>query len=150
MAKTYQGKFSPKNTNKYEGNPTEIIFRSAWELSLMFWLDSNKEVKSWLSEDIIIPYRCNTDNQYHRYFVDFKITFTNGKTILVELKPSKQTQPPKKPKKQTKTYITEVLTYIKNESKWKAAKHFAESKGWSFHIWTEATLEQLGLKILSK
>ncbi|NDB85179.1 MAG: head completion protein, partial [Alphaproteobacteria bacterium] len=28
----YKGKFNPKNPNKYKGDPTNIIYRSRWEL----------------------------------------------------------------------------------------------------------------------
>lgn len=150
MSKLHQGFFQPRNPQKYEGNPTEIIYRSSWELSVMLFCDSNDTVKSWSSESVVIPYLCPTDNRYHRYFVDFKITFSNGNIVLVELKPRKQTVAPKKPKRQTKTYINEVMTYIKNEAKWKHATVFAQQRGWAFQIWTEDVLEKLGLKVLPK
>jgi hypothetical protein len=36
----------------------------------------------------------------------------SGETILVEIKPKKQTVAPKKPKRKTKKYVTEVTTYL--------------------------------------
>ena len=40
------------------------------------------------------------------------------------------------------------MTYIKNESKWKAAKKYADDRGYHFEIWTENTLKKLGIKLL--
>ena len=76
------------------------------------------------------------------------IEMTNGDVFLVEIKPKKQTIPPKNPKRKTKKYLNEVTTYIKNTSKWNAAQQFANAKGWKFQIWTEDTLKNLGVKLL--
>ena len=66
---------------------------------------------------------------------------------MVEIKPKKQTVAPQK-KRKTKKYINEVMTYIKNTSKWEAASQYAEHKGWKFQVWTEETLKNLGIKLL--
>lgn len=149
----YQGKFKTKNINKYLGNPDEIYYRSSWELSVMLWCDSNPNITHWSSEELVIPYLCPTDNRTHRYFVDFRITFNNKTTYLIELKPKKYTVPPEqKSTKKTarKQYITEVLNYVKNQAKWKAASEFAKKQGATFQVWTEDTLAQLGIKTLGK
>lgn len=146
---TYRGKYSPKNPAKYRGDPTNIVYRSLWERQTFRWLDECSDVKSWASEEVIIPYRCKTDGRIHRYFVDLKIEFTNGKTMLVEIKPKKETLPPKNPGRKTKRYITEVMTYAKNISKWEAAKEFAADRGWSFEVWHEDVLKDLGIVILT-
>ena len=65
-----KGMFKPKNPQKYRGDPTNIIYRSSFELKLMVYLDQHPEVISWGSEEIIIPYKSPIDNRYHRYFVD--------------------------------------------------------------------------------
>lgn len=95
-----------------------------------------------------MPYRCKTDGRIHRYFVDVKIEFTDGRELLVEVKPKKESQPPKNPGSKTKRYITEVMKYAKNISKWEAANAYALNRGWTFEIWTEETLRGLGIKIL--
>jgi hypothetical protein len=95
-----------------------------------------------------VQYRCKTYNKIHRYFVDLKITTKDGKTWLIEIKPEKETKEPK-PRKKTKRYIKEVMTYIKNQSKWEAAKEYAENRGWKFDIWTEKTIKGLGIKLLT-
>ena len=68
---------------------------------------------------------------------------------MVEIKPKSQTKPPKKPSRQTKKYINEVMTYVKNEAKWKAAQKYAQDRGYHFEIWTEDTLKSLGMKLLT-
>jgi len=94
----------------------------------------------------VIPYRCPTDNKIHRYFVDFQIQVQqrdgNLKRYLVEIKPANQCVPPEYPGKQTKRYIAESMTYIKNQAKWKAASEYAKDRGWEFKIITE---KELGL-----
>jgi hypothetical protein len=145
--KTYKGYFKPKNPQKYKGNPTNIIYRSGWELKFMMYLDNDKRVLSWGSEEIIIPYRSPIDGKIHRYFTDFVVTKLNQKgdkeTAVIEIKPSKQTKPPKKQEKITKRYLTEVKTWGVNEAKWKAASEYCALKGWTFHIFTE---KELGIK----
>ena len=86
----YKGKFTPKNKSKYEGDPTNIIYRSLWERQCFRWCDENPKVKAWSSEEVVIPYYYEVDKKYHRYFVDLKIV-TEEKTILVEIKPEKET-----------------------------------------------------------
>lgn len=145
--KYHQGKFKPKHPEKYTGDATNIIYRSSWELKFMNWCDNSTNVLKYSSEETIIPYRCPTDNRFHRYFVDFKIQIKSRdgsiKTYLVEVKPSTQTQPPNYPGRQTKRYLTEALTFMKNQAKWEAAVQYCKERGWEFKIITE---KELGLK----
>ena len=106
--------------------------------------------KSWSSETVTVPYKSAVDGKYHRYFVDLKINYTDGKTTLVEIKPKRQTKPPKKKITRTKRYISEVLTYGTNISKWEYAEQYAKDRGWEFQIWTEDTLQELGIKLLKQ
>lgn len=143
--KYYQGKFKPRNPKKYKGNPTNIVYRSSWELKFMNYCDLNENIIQWQSEEIVIPYRSPIDNKYHRYFVDFymKIKQTDGaiKEYLVEIKPKKQTQQPNaNPKRKTKYWINEVKTWGKNQAKWDAAKEYCLDRGWEFLILTEDNL----------
>ena len=142
----YSGKYTPKNVNKYKGDHSNVVYRSLWELYCFKWCDENKDVIQWSSEETIIPYLYEVDKKYHRYFVDLKLTLSNGKTILVEIKPDKETKVPVYPGKKTKKYINEGLTYVKNMNKWKAANEYAKDRGWEFQIWTENTLESMGIK----
>jgi hypothetical protein len=138
----HKRKFIPIFPEKYTGDPTNIIMRSSWETRFASWCDKNPSVLKWSSEETVIPYRCPTDNRIHRYFVDFKITVSTGKTYIVEVKPAAQTQPPIYPGRQTQRYITESLTFMKNQAKWEAAIEYARDRGWEFKIITE---KELGL-----
>lgn len=147
--KFYRGKFRPKNPGKYDGDYTNIVYRSMWERQVFLWCDKETSVMSWSSEEVIIPYRCATDNRMHRYFMDLKIRFKNGDTYLIEIKPKGQTEAPKKRSRTTQKYINEVMTYAKNQSKWAAASALCEQRGWHFEVWTEITLKKLGIKLLT-
>ena len=149
MAKTYKGKYRIKKPEKYAGDYTNVTYRSLWERQAFRWCEDRDDVVSWSSEETVIPYRCKTDNKVHRYFIDLKIKFSSGRIVLVEIKPKSQTQPPKKPARQTKRYINEVMTYVKNESKWKAATKYCDDRGYHFEIWTEDTLKGLGIRLLT-
>ena len=141
---SYKGKFKPNNRKKYKGDPREIIYRSLWELKFMRYCDSNKNILKWSSEEIVIPYRCPTDNRIHRYFPDFYIKYKDVKGKLrekvVEIKPAKQVKEPKIQKRRTKKYVTEVMTYAKNRAKWEAAEDFCKDRRWEFQIMTEKEL----------
>jgi hypothetical protein len=141
----YSGKFKPKNTSKYDGDPNKVVYRSLWELHCFKWCDTNKDIKSWSSEEVVIPYKYDVDNRYHRYFMDLRITFNDGKTTLVEIKPAKETIPPVSPKRRTKRFITESLTYVKNQNKWAATREYVADRDWEFEIWTEHTLHAMGI-----
>lgn len=143
----HKRKYTPIHPEKYTGDPTDIIMRSSWETKFAIWCDTTPSVLKWSSETTIIPYRCPTDNRVHRYFVDFKIQVRDKqgdlKTYLVEIKPDHQTRPPEPQKRRTKRYLTEVMTWGKNEAKWAAARSFCKDRGWEFVILTE---HHLGIK----
>lgn len=139
----HQGKYKIKNPKKYRGDFKKIIYRSSYELKMMRWCDSNSSVLKWNSEEVVIPYVCRTDGKTHRYYMDFWIRQIDEKgeikDKLIEIKPYAQTQPPKK----GRNYKGRMLTYMKNISKWEAAKEWSESHGCTFHIITE---KQLNIK----
>jgi hypothetical protein len=142
----YSGLFRPKNPKKYVGDPNNIVYRSSWECRVMDWLDRNRDIISWASEELIVPYISPVDNRVHRYFPDFLVKVRNKegqlKTLMIEVKPKKQTQPPIQQRRITKQYITEVTTWGVNQAKWKAAQEYCLDRGWQFKIMTE---EHLGL-----
>lgn len=140
----HKRKYTPIHPEKYIGDPTNIIMRSSWETKFAVWCDHNPAIVKWSSETTIIPYKCVTDNRWHRYFVDFKIQVRdkegNLKTYLIEIKPDAQTRPPVMPKKRTQRYIQEVMTWGKNDAKWEAAREFCADRGYEFMILTEYDL----------
>lgn len=141
---SYKGVFKPKNPSKYLGNSSNIIYRSLWELKLMMYLDNHKDVLNWASEEIAVPYRSPVDRRIHRYFVDFYVKRNiqgKIKESLIEIKPKRQTKPPKTSKsKPTPRLINEIKTWSVNQAKWKAAEEFCKDKGWNFLIMTEDEL----------
>ena len=142
----YSGKFTPRNPQKYIGDPTNIVYRSSWEVKVMSWLDLNDNILSWASEEIQIPYISPIDRKFHRYFPDFlvKMRTKDGKikTMILEVKPKKETAPPPKPKRITENYIRAVKTWGVNEAKWKAAIEYCNDRAWEFRVITE---DHLGL-----
>ena len=144
---SYKGFFKPRNPSKYKGNPSNIIYRSSWELKLMMHLDQHPDVIYWASEEIAIPYRSPVDGKVHRYFPDFYVKKRNPQgiveSLLIEVKPAIQARAPKVQKKATRRYIKEVMTYGINTAKWKAAQDYCEDRKWKFVVMTE---RELGIK----
>ena len=143
----YRGKYKPRCPYKYKGDPTNIIYRSLWELKFMRYCDSNTNILEWGSEEIALPYRSPVDSKVHRYFPDFvmKVKESTGeiKTYVIEVKPRKQTKEPRIPKKKTKSWLYEMKTYTVNQAKWKAAKEFCADRKIEFKIITE---KELGIR----
>jgi hypothetical protein len=145
---SYNGSFKITKPEKYMGDYTKVVYRSLWERQCFKWCENNPNVKAWNSEEVVVPYLSRADKRMHRYFVDLLVEMTSGEIFLIEIKPKIQTKPPVKPKRKTKKYINEVVTYVKNQDKWESADKFANHKGWKFQIWTEDTLKNLGIKLL--
>lgn len=147
MAREYrQGLFKPINYQKYAGDPTNIVYRSSWELKLFAWLDRSNACVSWSSEETVIPYISPVDGKPHRYFMDVKATFVNKagekKTYLIEVKPFAQTQPPRQTRNK-RALMEATATYAVNQAKWAAAQEYCLDRGWTFKIVTEY---ELGIK----
>lgn len=143
----YKGKYKPKFPKKYKGDPTNIIYRSLWERHCMVYFDQNPNILKWCSEEVVIPYKSPIDGRWHRYFPDFLIQVKtkdgDTDTILIEVKPYKETKEPAKRKRITKNYLYEVQTFGINSAKWKAAEEFCADRKWKFMILTE---KELGIK----
>lgn len=147
MGESVKSKYKPSFPRKYKGDPNNIICRSSWERKFCRYCDLNEQVLEWGSEEFWIPYLSPVDNRVHRYFPDFimKVRESSGqvKTYVIEVKPGKQTVPPKKPKRQTKSYLYECKTYAVNQAKWKAAVEFCKDHMIEFKVITE---KELGIK----
>jgi hypothetical protein len=147
MRQYYQGKYKVKNYQKYKGDPTNVIYRSSWELKFLKYCDDNDNVLEFGSEEIIVPYMSPLDGKIHRYFPDFyiKVKEKTGdiKKYLIEIKPKKQVMgPTTTPKRKTKSWVNEVKEYAKNKAKWKAAEEYCANRLLEFKILTE---EDLGI-----
>jgi hypothetical protein len=147
MSGYLQGKYKPKNSKKYNGDCTNIIYRSSYELGLFQYCDLREHVIYWESEERSIPYYDPVSGRYRHYYPDvlmkYKDTDGNIKKVLIEVKPEKDTIPPEKnPKRRTKNWENRVKTWITNEAKWSAAKEWCKDRGIIFKIFTE---KELGL-----
>jgi hypothetical protein len=140
MKKSFKGIYRPVNPKKYVGNVNKIIYRSLLERRFMVYCDNNPDITMWASEEISIRYYSPIDHKYHRYFPDFIIKTSKGKKLLIEVKPYRQCNPPKPPKKKSKSFMRESLEYIKNTAKWSAAMKYCEDNGAEFKLITEKEL----------
>jgi len=142
----YKGRYTPKNSKKYLGDPSKVIYRSSWERKFMKYCDDNAAILEWGSEEVIIPYLSPWDGKIHRYFPDFyiKVRQANGsiKKMIIEVKPKKQTVPPTvTPKRKTRRWYKDVKTWGINEAKWKYATEWCNSNDMEFKILTEDHLD---------
>ena len=146
----YKGRYKIKNRDKYLTNADYCIYRSSWESALMRWCDISTNVLKWGSEIVKIPYILKHGDsdlpKVHTYIIDFVIKFNNGQWYLIEVKPEKETKPPRNSKNKYK-FIKESLTWEKNKAKWKFANEYAKSKNMRFAIWTEKDLRLAGIPI---
>jgi len=137
---SYKGWFTPKHRSKYKGDSENVVYRSSWELRVMKWLDENPSVIWWASEELIIKYRSPIDQKIHRYFPDFIVRLKQKNdtesTVVIEIKPHKQTVKPVQ-KRKTNRYLQEAATYAINQEKWRAADLFCKEHGWQFKVLTE-------------
>jgi hypothetical protein len=150
----YKGRFKPKNPAKYKGDPTNIVYRSMWEFKFFQFIDLHPDVIWWQSEEMSVPYLSPIDGKYHRYFPDVILKKRVGEdlyeTIMIEIKPQKQTLPPDISKRNntptgriSRRYLNEVKTFGINDAKWNAARKYCADRGWKFEIMTE---HHLGIK----
>lgn len=134
-----QGFYRPKNWEKF--GEVQCIYRSSWERDFLIWCDYNDKVIKIQYEKIVIPYICKTDGKLHKYYIDCKLLLKEKSEIkiyLIEIKPFRQTIPPKPSNRKKKTTIlTENYNWIKNNSKWEYAKEYCKIKGYRWCIMTE-------------
>lgn len=140
-----QGKFKPKNPQKYKGDCTNIVYRSSYELKMFEHCDLTENVLEWRSEEFFIPYVSPIDGKYHRYFPDvflkYKDANGNIRKVVIEIKPYKDLiEPEKNPKRRTKSWAYKVQNWVKNNAKWEAAKKMCLEKGWEFRVFSEKEL----------
>lgn len=140
MAKSYKGLYRPTNPKKYVGDAKKIVYRSLLERRFMRYCDLNEDITFWASEELPIRYYNPITSKFHRYFPDFVVKTTKNEKYMIEIKPYRQCDKPKMPKKKTKSYMRESLEYIKNKAKWSAAKAYCDDNGLTFKLITEKDL----------
>lgn len=147
--RSYKGKYTIENPDKYVGDKSNIIWRSTWERTAFKWCDRNDNIIKWNSEEIVVKYTSPVDNKLHRYYVDLFVEFKNGKRLLIEIKPSSQVfQPVMTKGKHQKTILYEHQTFVVNSAKWNSAREYAKTINAEFVIFDETVIRQLGKQIL--
>ena len=128
MGESKKSLFRPSFPKKYKGNPNNIICRSTWETKFCNYCDLNENILEWASEEFFIKYVSPVDNRFHRYYPDFliKVKESKGeiKTYVIEVKPKKQTRPPKKRKKVTQSYLYECKPMLLTQLNGKQQENF--------------------------
>ena len=134
------GTYHVRNREKYMGQ-YDPIYKSKLEAKMMFYLDHNENVVKWNYEAFPIKYLDESTNKIRNYYIDFiAIVKAENKlqTVWIEVKSESETHAPgRRASKNQKA----VELWIKNQSKWKAAKRLAESKGHKFVVISEKELE---------
>ena len=149
MERSYQqGKFRPKNPNKYNGDCTNIVYRSSYELKMFQYCDLKENIIYWESEEKVIPYLDPITGRYKRYFPDVFIKYKDGqgnvRKALIEIKPKKDLiEPEKNPKRRTKSWVYKVQTWARNQAKWSAAREWCKDRNIEFKVFTE---NELGIR----
>lgn len=140
-----QGKFKPKNPQKYNGDPTNIVYRSSYELKMFHYCDLTENIISYQSEEFWVPYVSPVDKKVHRYFPDMKLKYKdkdgNIRIVVVEIKPAKDLkEPPTNPPNRTKSWAYAVKSWVVNQAKWEACREYCKDRNWEFRIFTEKDL----------
>jgi hypothetical protein len=136
------GLYAPMNPDKYIGDIHNIIYRSSWEYRFCTYCDTNESILKWSSEPMAIDYYNPLDKKDHKYNVDFyiKVLSEDGeeKEWIIEIKPERQTQKPIYEGNMTltklKSYNRNMQIWITNQAKFKAAKEWAERRGFKFGV----------------
>ena len=75
---------------------------------------------------------------------------THTKKMFIEIKPKSQTERPTPPPvgaklQEQKRFNDAARTYLQNDAKWKAAIRWCEERGIEFRVFTEVTLQKMGI-----
>lgn len=141
-----KGLFRPLHPEKYRGEDVNhIVYRSSWELTMMRRFDTDASVLAWASEPLVIPW--DDGKKQRRYIPDFLVRKRNRdgvvETLLIEIKPSKDSplhSVPVKGRKSERKYIAEVITHETNKRKWESARRWAHAHQMKFIVLTEKEL----------
>jgi hypothetical protein len=105
-----------------------IPYRSSWELRAIEMLEADPTVESFRFEPMRIPYlygiREDGSEQKRHYIPDFIVTYSDGRRVMVEVKPH--------------CYVDTAV----NRAKAEAAREYCSEVGASFEFWTQ---DRLGL-----
>jgi len=142
MSRFAQGKFTPKNPEKYVGGRSPT-YRSSWEFAFMKFCDEHPSVEKWASEAIRIPYKNPLTGRLTTYVPDFFVAYTSKtgaqSVELIEVKPENQTLKEKLGRSQVNQ-----ASWVINQAKWAAAHAYCKQKGIKFRVITEKDIFHTG------
>lgn len=138
MANWAQGKYVPKNPNKYIGKH-QPRYRSSWELTFMMFCDNHDSILSWASEAIQVPYRNPLTGKQSIYVPDFFVLYENKNKVkvaeIVEIKPKKQSLIESKAASAKDKAVVAI-----NHAKWAACNAFCKKNGLIFRVIDETMI----------
>lgn len=138
MANWAQGKFTPKNPQKYVGKHSPR-YRSGWELTFMMFCDNHDGVIYWASEAMSIPYKNPFTGKITNYVPDFFVMYEDKygrkKAEIVEIKPKKQSLIESRVASAKDRAVVAL-----NHAKWSAAMAYCKQQGYTFRVITEDDL----------
>ena len=155
---TYKGNYILTNPEKF-CSPRPPAFKSRWEKKIFIALDNNPFVPKWGYESIEVYYQNPVYQKWSVYYPDIfcSVISPDGsiRVLMIEIKPAKYTQPPKKPnqpksrdaksiiKHQTslKRYENEWRDWLVNQSKWNAARAWCLKNKVEWLIITERNVD---------
>lgn len=151
-----QGTYHVKNRKKCKMPGGIVNYKSSYEAKFCYELDiKRKNVVSWSYETLTITYQSPIDKKLHRYYMDFifDVRKMNGQIqkYLVEIKPeaekkaidlyeSKGITIQKHGNMKTSSWLFKQKAFLTNVAKWRAAKRYADKKGYIFKVVTEKDL----------
>lgn len=146
MSSWKQGTYKLKHPEKYLGDPNNVVYRSSWEEYVFRIMDENPDILRWCSEEIAIPYpkpdiqtgQYRVASYYPDLFIVRRDVHGNIDRLLIEIKPHKQTKPPRSRKPSTR--FREEYDWLVNQKKWEAARAWCEQRNIQFQLLTEQDL----------
>lgn len=100
----------------------DVVYRSSWELSVFQFLDYSDDVLSYEVEPFSINYFLKINK---RYIPDILISYKNGITKLVEIKPFA------------------LIKHVINQAKFNAAKEYCDQNNIKFEVWSEQKIAEI-------
>jgi hypothetical protein len=144
VSKFAQGKFTPKNPEKYVGTKTPT-YRSSWESTFMMFCDNHPNIIQWASEAVQIPYRNPVTGKQSIYVPDFFVMYEdksgNRRAEIVEIKPSSQST-----MEAAGNNNHNKISVVVNTAKWQAAQIWCRRQQITFRVITEKDIFRQGQK----
>jgi hypothetical protein len=125
--KTRKPNFRTGTMTSMKNGGKEMHYRSGLECEIYECLEAIPQIARYTVESIKIPYYWKND--WHNYFPDLMVFYTNGRQEIWEIKPERQ------------------HGLDQNQAKWAAAVAFCEVRGWKFWVVDEENLANLRKQI---